>query len=63
MVKDLDVPLSLKEVGISKADLETLAERTIKEWPRPNSPIELTKERVLKVYEEMYEGKLMRVNI
>ncbi|MEM2750365.1 MAG: iron-containing alcohol dehydrogenase [Nitrososphaerales archaeon] len=63
LVKDLDVPLSLKEVGISKADLETLAERTIKEWPRPNSPIELTKERVLKVYEEMYEGKLMRVNI
>ena len=61
LVRDLGVPLSLKEIGISKAELEVLAERTIKEWPRPNSPIELTKERVLKVYEAMYEGKLLRV--
>lgn len=63
LVEDLDVPLSLKDIGVSRAELEKLAERTVKEWPRPNSPIELTKERVLKVYESMYEGKLMRVKI
>lgn len=63
LVEDLNVPLSLRDIGISKAELETLAKRTIKEWPRPNSPIELTEERVLKVYEAMYEGKLMRVKI
>jgi alcohol dehydrogenase class IV len=63
LVEDLNVPLSLRDIGISKAELETLAKRTIKEWPRPNSPIELTEERVLKVYEAMYEGKLMKVKI
>ena len=62
LVQDLSIPLSLKEIGVSKAELESLAERTYKEWsPRPNSPIELTKERILKVYEAMYEGKLVRV--
>lgn len=61
LVEDLDVPLSLRDVGISKSDLETLAERSVKEWPRPNSPIELTKERVLKVVEAMYEGRLMKI--
>jgi len=61
LVKDLDIPLSLRELGMSRAELEVFAERTVKEWPRPNSPIELTKERVLKVYEAMYEGRLTRV--
>jgi alcohol dehydrogenase class IV len=63
LVKELNIPLSLKDIGISKVELEKLAERTLKEWPRPNSPIELTKERILKVYENMYEGVLSRVKI
>jgi len=63
LVEDLDVPLSLRDIGVSKSELETLAERSVKEWPRPNSPIELTKERVLKVVEAMYEGRLMRIKI
>ncbi len=63
LVEDLDVPLSLRDVGISKSELETLAERSVKEWPRPNSPIELTKERVLKVVEAMYEGRLMKIKL
>lgn len=63
LVKELNIPLSLKDIGISKVELEKLAERTLKEWPRPNSPIELTIERILKVYENMYEGVLSRVKI
>ncbi|MEM4481686.1 MAG: iron-containing alcohol dehydrogenase [Desulfurococcaceae archaeon] len=63
LVMDLDIPLSLREVGVSRAELEALAERTVKEWPRPNSPIDLTKERVLKVYQAMYEGSLVRVKV
>ncbi len=61
LLEDLDIPLSLRDIGVSKAELETLAERSVKEWPRPNSPIELTKERVLKVIEAMYEGRLMKI--
>ena len=63
LVEALDIPLSLKEIGVSKAELEKLAEATLIEWPRPNSPIELTKERVLKVYQLMYEGTLGKVKI
>lgn len=63
LVRDLEVPLCLRDIGISRAELESLAERTIKEWPRPNSPIDLTKERVLKVYQAMYEGSLVRVKV
>jgi alcohol dehydrogenase class IV len=63
LVKDLEVPLTLKEVGVSAAELEVLAERTLKEWPRANSPIEMSKERMLKIYKNMYEGKLSRVKV
>ena len=63
LVKDLDIPLSLREVGVSRAELEDLAKSTLRDFPRPNSPIELTKERVLKLYETMYEGSLRRVKI
>ncbi|MEM0453567.1 MAG: iron-containing alcohol dehydrogenase [Sulfolobales archaeon] len=63
LVEDLDVPLSLRDIGISKSEVETIAERSVKEWPRPNSPIELTKERVTKVVEAMYEGRLMKIKV
>ncbi|MET1127699.1 MAG: iron-containing alcohol dehydrogenase [Thermoproteota archaeon] len=63
LAEALEVPLSLRELGISHAELDKLAERTVKEWPRPNSPIELTKDRVLRVYEAMYEGRLRRVRV
>jgi alcohol dehydrogenase class IV len=63
LVRELEIPQSLKEIGVSKAELEKLAERTVKELPRPNSPIEMTKERALKIYGNMYEGKLSRVRV
>ncbi|HID73311.1 TPA: iron-containing alcohol dehydrogenase, partial [Candidatus Micrarchaeota archaeon] len=63
LVEDLEIPLTLRELGVSRGELEALAERTVREWPRPNSPIELTKENVLKVYEAMYEGRLLRVKV
>jgi alcohol dehydrogenase class IV len=63
LAETLEVPLSLRELGISHAELDELAERTVREWPRPNSPIELTKDRVLSVYEAMYEGRLRRIRV
>jgi len=61
LVQDLEIPLSLKEIGVSREELKDMAEATIRDWPRPNSPIELTVDRVLKVYEAMYEGRLRKV--
>jgi len=57
LVEDLNIPLSLKEVGVPEEKLSTLAELCIKEWPRPNSPRPLTKEAVLEVFQRMWRGE------
>jgi len=63
LLRDLGIPSSLRDIGISYSELERLAERTVREWPRPNSPIELTKDRVLEVYRRMYNGSLNIIKI
>jgi len=57
LVEDLNIPLSLKEVGVPEEKLSMLAELCIKDWPRPNSPRPLTKEAVLEVFERMWRGE------
>jgi alcohol dehydrogenase class IV len=57
LAKDLGIPSSLREVGFDKGELPLLAETCVKEWPRPNSPRELTTESVLEVLERMWHGK------
>jgi len=57
LVEDLDIPLSLKEVGVPEEKLSMLAELCVKDWPRPNSPRPLTKEAVLEVFERMWRGE------
>jgi len=58
LADDLGIPSSLKDVGVPKNRVPALAEICFNLWPRPNSPIKLTKEAVLKVFEEMWEGRL-----
>ena len=57
LVEDLNIPLSLKKVGVPEEKLSMLAELCIKDWPRPNSPRPLTKEAVLEVFERMWRGE------
>lgn len=57
LVEDLNIPLSLKEVGVPEEKLSILAELCIKDWPRPNSPRPLTKEAVLEVFQRMWRGE------
>jgi len=56
LIEDLEIPLSLKEVGVPEQKLSMLAELCVKDWPRPNSPRPLTKEAVLEVFERMWRG-------
>jgi len=60
LVEDLNIPLSLKEVGVPEEKLSILAELCIKDWPRPNSPRPLTKEAVLEVFERMWKGEALQ---
>lgn len=56
LAKDVELPTSLKEVGIKEEQFEEIVEIGLKNWSRPNSPIELSKEKVLKVVRRMWEG-------
>jgi len=57
LVEDVEIPLSLKEIGVPKEQLPTFAEACVRDWPRPNSPRKLTKESVLKVFERLWSGE------
>jgi len=54
--RELDIPLSLIDLGASIDDLEIMAEYTVKFQPRSNSPIPLTKEKMLELYKKMWKG-------
>jgi len=54
--RELDIPLSLKELGASFDDIDKMAEYTVTFQPRSNSPISLTKANMLELYRKMWRG-------
>jgi len=59
LTEDICIPSSLREVGYDRKEMPLLAEICVNEWPRPNSPRELTKQSVLEVLEKMWEGRIL----
>jgi len=59
LVEDVGIPVSLKALGFEKGEMAELAETCVKEWPRPNSPRELTGGAVREVFEKMWEGRVL----
>lgn len=57
LVEDLDMPLSLKDVGVPEEKLSMLAELCVKDWPRPNSPRPLTEKSMLELFKRMWRGE------
>ena len=51
----LHIPQTLKEIGIPKEMLPTLAEQALHDACTPGNPIEVTKEDILAIYQEAYE--------
>ena len=51
----LHIPQTLKEIGIPKEMLPTLAEQALHDVCTPGNPREVTKEEILAIYEEAYE--------
>jgi alcohol dehydrogenase len=56
LAKDIELPTSLKDVGIKEEQFEEIVEIGLRNWPRPNSPIELSKEKVVEFIRRMWEG-------
>jgi len=59
LAEDIGIPSTLRDVGFDRDQLPLLAETCVKEWPRPNSPRDLTKQSVLEVIEKMWEGRIL----
>ena len=53
--KKLHIPQTLKEIGIPKEMLPTLAEQALNDACTPGNPREVTKEDILALYKEAYE--------
>jgi alcohol dehydrogenase class IV len=52
------IPTSLKEVGVSEADLRGLADECLSMYPRPNSPLVFDGKSMEQLYRRMWEGNL-----
>jgi len=59
LAEDIGIPSTLRDVGFDRDQLPLLAETCVKEWPRPNSPRDLTKQSVFEVLEKMWEGRIL----
>lgn len=57
LLKDLNLPTSLKELGVEKADLPKLAEQASQvKRLLSNTPYRLHEDQILGIYEDAYEG-------
>jgi alcohol dehydrogenase class IV len=52
----LEMPRSLKDIGVTPDALDDMVEECLARYPRPTNPVEVTKDRLKVVYEKMYEG-------
>ncbi|NIN51555.1 MAG: iron-containing alcohol dehydrogenase [Nitrososphaeria archaeon] len=58
LITDLNVPTSLKELGVPRNQLKELAEEFVREYPRPNNVLPVKSEDALRLYEKMWEESL-----
>ena len=58
LMEEVNVPTRLKDVGVPKEALPELAQELMRS-PCPYDPRKLTKEDAIKIYERMWEGKLL----
>lgn len=58
LADDINIPASLKDFGIPQENLPKMAEDVLLNFPRPNSPIDMNKDGVLKILQWMYKGEI-----
>jgi alcohol dehydrogenase class IV len=56
--EDLEMPSSLREVGISARDLPAMVEECFELYPRPNNPLPFEHRRLLTLFACLFEGDL-----
>ncbi len=56
--KDVNLPVSLRDMGFRHEDVNKMAEICVTKYPRPNNPRDLTKENSMALFEAMWTGDL-----
>lgn len=54
----LKIPTTLKDLGVTEADLPALAAECLEMYPRPNSPLVFDGKSMAQLYRRMFEGNL-----
>lgn len=58
LARDVEMPVSLKEIGFKHEEVPKMAEVCITRYPRANNPRPMSKEECLNIFESMWEGKI-----
>lgn len=58
LARDVEIPVSLKEIGFKHEEVPKMAEVCITRYPRANNPRPMSKEECLNIFESMWEGKI-----
>jgi len=58
LLRDVENPTCLRDMNIPKEDLSMLAEECATKYPRPTNVRKATKEDILEIYQDMWEGKI-----
>ena len=56
--KTLGIPASLQEVGVEHRDLSAMADECLGKYPRPNNPVPVEREGLLRLYEHLFTGDI-----
>lgn len=58
LLRELDVPTSLKAIGLSETAAAEMADECVNRYPRPNNPTPLEADRLADLYRFMWHGEL-----
>jgi alcohol dehydrogenase class IV len=56
LTADVGIPASLSEVGIARADLAPMTDEVLERYPRPNSPVPLSRDALLALLGHFHDG-------
>jgi len=52
------IPLSLQSMAVDKEKIKELADECFSKYPRPNNPLEYSKDDIVTLYEQLWSGEL-----
>lgn len=58
--RQLDIPGSLREVGLKEEQIPEMVDEVLRVYPRPNNPVPLLRDRLTELYHHFYMGTLDR---